>query len=157
MKNTLRFLSLLFALTVATHAQVAAPTAQPNAGTPTKLIGNFFESLKKSEVNKAYDELVKGTKIADKPKDIATLKGKTTEAVVLFGQVQGYEILETKLVGTHLARFTCLSLGKDFPLRWRFYFYLAEPAWRLIDIRVDDRLADMFEEGEQAGTSAQKK
>ena len=71
---------------------------------------------------------MKGTKIADRPKDITTLKGKTTEAVALFGQVQGYEILETKLVGAHLARFTCLSLGKDFPLRWRFYFYLAEPA-----------------------------
>jgi hypothetical protein len=150
MKNTLCFPLFLLLL-------CAAPAAQQDALAPTVLIANFFDSLKKGEIDKAYDELVKGTKIAERPKDIATLKGKTTEAVALFGPIQGHEILETKLVGSHLARFTCLSLGKNFPLRWRFYFYLAEPSWRLIDIRVDDRLADIFEEGEQADGAVQKK
>lgn len=162
MKNSLRFLSLLVLLCAAAHSQDAT-SASPTVATPTSTepnanaIANFFESLKSKQVDKAYDELVKGTKIAEKPKDVSTLKAKTTEAIALFGQIQGYEIVETKMVGTHLARFTCLSIGKDFPLRWRFYFYLAEPLWRLIDIRVDDRLADMFDEGERAEAPEQKK
>jgi hypothetical protein len=41
-----------------------------------------------------------------------------------------------------------LSLGKEFPLRWRFYFYKPQDSWRLIDLRVDDKLVAMFDESE---------
>ena len=52
-------------------------------------------------------------------------------------------------VGTRLVSYTMLSLGKEFPLRWRFYFYKPQETWKLIDLRVDDRLAAMFDETEE--------
>jgi len=68
-----------------------------------------------------------------------------SEALSLFGEIRGFELVETKLVGSALRRYTFLSFGRDFPLRWRFYFYRTEKAWRLIDLHVDDRLAGIFE------------
>ena len=32
------------------------------------------------------------------------------------------------------------------PLRWRFYFYKAQGTWKLVDLRVDDGLVELFEE-----------
>lgn len=84
--------------------------------------------------------------MADKPEDVATLKSKTRDAVRIFGAIQGCELVVIKNVGTHLMCATYLSLGKSFPLRWKFYFYKSDKIWRLIDIRVDDRLVDMFDE-----------
>ena len=55
-----------------------------------------------------------------------------------------------KRIGSKLMRRTYLSLGVEFPLRWRFYFYHANDRWRLIDLRVDDRLAGMFDEPKDA-------
>jgi hypothetical protein len=46
-------------------------------------------------------------------------------------------------------RATFVSQGKVFPLRWRFYFYKPENAWRLIDMRVDDKLTGLFDEAEE--------
>jgi hypothetical protein len=61
----------------------------------------------------------------------------------------GYDTVVKKNVGTRLVSYTLLSLGKEFPLRWRFYFYKPQDTWRLIDLRVDDRLAAMFDETEE--------
>ena len=59
------------------------------------------------------------------------------------------DTLETKAVGMNLMRRTYLSLGRDFPLRWRFYYYKSSGLWRLVDLRVDDRLAGMFDEQDE--------
>jgi hypothetical protein len=64
----------------------------------------------------------------------------------------GYDSVVTKKVGTRLVSYTLLSLGKEFPLRWRFYFYKPMDTWKLIDIRVDDRLAAMFDETDDGRT-----
>ena len=58
----------------------------------------------------------------------------------------GYEILEEKTVGSTLLRRTCISFNSDLPLRWRFYFYKTQGAWKLVDLRVDDGLVELFEE-----------
>lgn len=111
-----------------------------------QIVGNFFALLEKNQIDQAYDQLTKGTPIADKPDDVATLRAKTRDAVDLFGAVQGYEQIVVKNVGAHLMCATYISLGKSYPLRWKFYFYKSDRTWRLIDIRVDDRLVEMFDE-----------
>jgi len=111
-----------------------------------KVIDGFFDLLQQDHVDQAYDQLTKGTKIAEKPDDVALLKSKTNQAIDLYGDIVGREVVSVKNVGNHLLRATCLSLGKNYPLRWRFYFYRNDNTWRLIDIRVDDRLIDMFDE-----------
>ncbi|MCX6967585.1 MAG: hypothetical protein NTZ46_07360 [Verrucomicrobia bacterium] len=148
------FVSCLLALVLA-----AAPVfAQPETSTPApqgmlvvpsdpaKQVGDFFRILIEGRVDAAYDQLLKGTKIFEMPKDVATLKAKTREALRVFGDIGGYELVDTKEVGHHLIRVTCLSLSKNLPIRWRFYFYKVSESWKLIDIRIDDRLLDLFEE-----------
>jgi hypothetical protein len=133
--------------TAAAAAVGGIDLASPEA--PAQIAGGFFGLLQRGEVEKAYEELTRGSKIADRPEDLKTLKAKTREAIDVFGAIFGYEVVESKNVGTRLLRRTYVSLGKDFPLRWRFYFYKSDNAWRLIDLRVDDRLAGMFDEPEE--------
>ena len=146
-------LLLLFILSLAASGQEKAgarPEATapvvPAGDVPMKMADEFFALLEKGQIEDAYANLTKGSKIIEKPEDLRVLKQKTKEAVEVFGAIQGYELVETKPVGTKLMRRTYLSLGAEYPLRWRFYFYLANNRWRLIDLRVDDRLAGMFDE-----------
>ena len=117
----------------------------PAAG---KMIGDFFAALRKNKIDEAYDQLTKGSKIAEKPSDVTTLKTQTKKAIGFFGDIQGYEIVQVNPVGTRLLRVTCLSISRDLPLRWRFYFYRAENDWKLVDLGVNDRLVDLFEEAQ---------
>ena len=147
----------------AVPANIAKPTASPaaeatttEADGPEKIIARFFAQLQKKEVDVAYDQLTRGTKIAERADDVRTLKSKTKEAINVFGPVLGYDSVVTKKVGTRLVSYTLLSLGKEFPLRWRFYFYKPQDTWKLIDIRVDDRLAAMFDETDDGRTREER-
>jgi hypothetical protein len=128
--------------------RVATPTTASN-DVPAQVAGIFFGLLQKGQIDPAYEGLTKGSKIAERPEELRTLKQKTKEATDVFGPIQSYELVESKLVGTHLLRRTYLSLNKEFPLRWRFYFYLSDNTWRLIDLRVDDRVTGMFDETDE--------
>ena len=147
-------------------AVVAKPTAQPlsepatpavettvpsefETESPEKIIARFFSYLQRKEVDQAYDQLTRGTKIAERAEDVKTLKSKTKEAITVFGPMLGFDTVVKKNVGSRLVSYTLLSLGKEFPLRWRFYFYKPQDTWRLIDLRVDDRLAAMFDETDE--------
>jgi hypothetical protein len=146
------FLALIVTFSLAAFGQEKStprpetPSPAPAEDVPGKMAHEFFTSLEKGQIDEAYANLTKGSKIVEKPEDLRVLKQKTKEAVEVFGAIQGYELVETKPVGTKLMRRTYLSLGAEYPLRWRFYFYLANNRWRLIDLRVDDRLAGMFDE-----------
>lgn len=109
----------------------------------------FFGLLQKNDIDAAYEELTRGSKIAERPEELKALKAKTREAIDVFGPILGYELADSKEVGPRLTRRTYISIGRDFPLRWRFYFYKPDLAWKLIDLRVDDRLGGMFDEPEE--------
>jgi len=115
-----------------------------------QLVAAFFASVQRGEVDTAYAMLTKGSKIAEKPEELKQLKAKTLEAIEVFGAINGYDLVESKSVGSRLVRSTYASHGKVYPLRWRFYFYKPEDVWRLIDMRVDDKLSGMFDEPEDA-------
>lgn len=129
------------------------PEARSIAGVPDEVLAKvdvFFALLSRGRIDPAYDSLVRGTVIESKPADVEVLKKKTREALALFGKITGHDIADIKPVGDRLIRVTSLSFGESYPLRWRFYFYHSKDAWRLIDIRVDDRLMDLFNENEPA-------
>lgn len=141
----------LLAVSALTLTLAAAPLrAQSEAASgpePSALSAQFFQMLTEGRVDAAYDQLLKGSKmVVDMPKGVADLKAKTKEALRIFGSVNGFEQIEEKKVGTRIVRLTCVSLGKDVPIRWRFYFYKPDDAWKLVDIRIDDRLTDLFDE-----------
>ena len=113
---------------------------------PTEILKQFFEDLKADQLDSAYQGLVKNTIISERTENIDQLKEKTRVALDNFGPVKGYEIVESLEVGSSLIRFTCVSLNADVPMRWRFYFYRSGAQWKIIDLRVDDGIADLFEE-----------
>jgi hypothetical protein len=127
-------------------AEAGAQNTAQAGEEPEKIVARFFSYLQRKDVDTAYDQLTRATKIAERAEDVKTLKTKTREAINVFGAIGGYEIVTKKAVGERLVRYTVVSLGKEFPLRWRFYFYKPAEAWKLIDMRVDDRLAAMFDE-----------
>lgn len=132
-------------------AALPAPTPAPSeAANPSEAMDIFFVALKAGQVDAAYDALVKGSIIAERGEDVASLKKRTQEALDNYGPVSGYEAVDEKIVGTSLLRQTCISLNSDLPLRWRFYFYKSEGTWKLVDLRVDDGLAELFEEAGRA-------
>ncbi|HEV7867917.1 MAG TPA: hypothetical protein VGO90_09565 [Chthoniobacteraceae bacterium] len=113
---------------------------------PAQIVHTFFGLIQQGDIDAAYFGLTRGSKIAERPEELRSLKTKTKEAVEVFGAVHGYDLVESKPVGERLVRATYLSLGHEYPLRWRFYFYKTETVWRLIDLRVDDKLSGIFEE-----------
>jgi len=131
-----------------------APTAQPSPAElllpsktqPEERLAVFFKHLQAGEVEEAYRVLLEGSRIAASAGDVAMLKTKTREAIGMVGTITGFDELEIKPAGEHFRRYTYLALGKEFPLRWRFYFYRSNDIWRLIDIRISDRLGELFGE-----------
>ncbi|MEA3213176.1 MAG: hypothetical protein QOE70_6233 [Chthoniobacter sp.] len=122
---------------------------------PAQIVHSFFQLVGMGEIDGAYTSLMKGSKIAERPEELRSLKLKTQKAVELFGVVHGYDLVDNKPVGERLMRATYVSLGHDFPLRWRFYFYKSQGEWKLIDLRVDDNLPGIFDElGEPRNTDA---
>src|SRR5204862_83015 len=113
---------------------------------PSQIARAFFAMLAKGDVDGAYEGLMKGSNIATRPDEVRSLKTKTRQAIEIFGTIHGYDLIDIKPVGERLMRATYLSLGHELPLRWRFYFYKADAEWRLIDIRVDDKLNGIFDE-----------
>jgi hypothetical protein len=132
-------------------ATPAAPGIAPNGKNPlldgpAQIVDAFFATLREGQIDEGYATLTKGSKIAEKPAELAQLKAKTKEAIEVFGKIVGYDFVESHAVGTRLVRATYISQGTVFPLRWRFYFYKPSDTWRLIDMRVDDKLTGLFDE-----------
>lgn len=131
--------------------QTPTPTPAPRSGDkPEDAMSAFFASLKGNQVDAAYDALVKGTIIAERAEDVTALKTRTKTALDNYGPIAGYEVVDERVVGTSLLRRTCISLNSDLPLRWRFYFYKSGGTWKLVDLRVDDALVELFEEAGRA-------
>lgn len=118
----------------------------PRALEPTEVLRQFFSDLQADQLDSAYQGLVKNTIISERTENMEQLKEKTRQALDNFGPVKGHEIVESLQVGDSLFRFTCVSLNEDVPMRWRFYFYRSGAQWKIIDLRVDDGIADLFEQ-----------
>ena len=135
--------------------EAASTSAKPAPGprrenNPSETMEMFFLTLKAGQIDSAYDALVKGSVIAERREDVQGLKDRTRHAIDTFGPISGYEVIDEKNVGTALMRRTCISFNSDLPLRWRFYFYKTQGTWKLVDLRVDDGLVELFEESVRA-------
>jgi len=132
----------------ATHGEMVAPIPlkNPMLDGPAQIVATFFNSLRDGKIDDGYANLTKGSNIAEKPEELKQLKAKTHEAIELYGYINGFDFVESRAVGQRLVRATYVSQGKVFPLRWRFYFYKPDDVWRLIDLRVDDKLTGIFDE-----------
>lgn len=137
---------MVFPASSAEPAATPGPAAGDKPDDPGAVIGAFFLGLKAGQVDAAYEALVRSTIIAERKENVAELKESTNKALDSYGPVTGYEVIDSLQVGSCLVRQTCISLNQDLPLRWRFYFYRSKGVWKLVDMRVDDGLVELFEE-----------
>jgi hypothetical protein len=124
----------------------AQPTPNPETVEPRERIDAFFQLLSRDRVEVAYAGLIKGSIIEERAEDVEALKNRTQHALDAYGAIRSYDVLQETSVGSSLRRYTCLSLNEDLPLRWRFYFYRSGRGWKLVDLRVDDGLVELFDE-----------
>ncbi len=124
----------------------ATPLPDLKFPSPEEAVKGFFLALKSDQVDAAYDGLVKGTIIAERGENVKELKASTRKALDHYGPIAGFEEVESSQVGASLMRKTCVSLNQDLPLRWRFYFYKSGNDWKIVDMRIDDGLVELFEE-----------
>jgi hypothetical protein len=119
--------------------------------TPEQVVTEFFTALQADQVDAAYESLSAGSMLATKGQESSDIRSRTQQALDAYGPFSGFELIKTEHVGAHLERRTYLFLGEVLPLRWRFYFYKGSGEWKLVDLRVDDALVELFDE---VGTSA---
>jgi hypothetical protein len=131
------------------------PAPEPPKRTPDEIVGTFFEALKADRVDPAYDTLKAEFAMADRgDAEAQGMRTQTQKALDAYGPVLGYELVREEKLGTHLLRRTYVLIGQVLPLRWKFYFYNPEDRWLLIDLRIDDGIAEWFDESAKAAKPA---
>jgi hypothetical protein len=134
-------LSIFFILPI--HSIHAAPPPLPDE--IQKTITIFFNLLKENKMDQAYEIVLANTKIKGREDEVKSLKKQTTEALTTYGPILSFEVIEQKRVGMSLLQIVCLSCSENFPLRWRFTYYRPGDKWKLLDIFVDDKIAELFD------------
>ena len=107
----------------------------------------FFSILKQRKVAEAYRRLLDGSTLAvENPELVTKLVDSTTRVLDLTGRLDGTEILRIRTAGKTIREVTYLLNSEKRPLRWRFYFYLAEGRWQVLDTNVATEAAGFFED-----------
>jgi len=122
------------------------PAAERDPRTPEEVVSDFFSALQKDNVDVAYEGLSAGTTLATKGEQSRELRARTQGAMDAYGPIKGFELVKTDRVGALLERRTYVLHGEVLPLRWKFYFYKGSGDWKLVDLRVDDALIDLFDD-----------
>lgn len=145
---------------LALHAQPAKPPADAPRMPPRldaltlepeirSRIDAFFNVLRQRKVGDAYRRLLDGSTLAtENPELVTKLEESTTRVLQLTGRIDATEILRIRASGRTLREVTYLLNGEKRPLRWKFYFYLAEGRWQVLDTNVATEASGFFEDGE---------
>ncbi len=155
-----RFSALLFLLVGVLPAQerpIPKPGSEPRM--PVRLdaltlepdiknkIEAFFSVLKQRKVPEAYTKLLEGSVLAEENPELVTkLVESTTRVLELTGRIDNTEILKIRAAGKTIREVTYLLNGEKRPLRWRFYFYLADGRWQVLDTNVATEASGFFDD-----------
>ncbi|HEY8902034.1 MAG TPA: hypothetical protein VIM61_16610 [Chthoniobacterales bacterium] len=124
----------------------AAVAVKQTKRTPDQIVDEFFAALKADKVDAAYDTLDSEFAMVDRGDQSKTMRAQTQKALDAYGPVVSAEMVKEEKLGTHLLRRTYILAGDELPLRWKFYFYKPADRWKLIDLRIDDAIAEWFDE-----------
>jgi hypothetical protein len=107
----------------------------------------FFSVLKQRKVPEAYTKLLEGSVLAEENPELVTkLVESTTRVLELTGRIDNTEILKIRRSGKTIREITYLLNGEKRPLRWRFYFYLADGRWQVLDTNVATEASGFFDD-----------
>ncbi len=110
-------------------------------------IDAFFTVLKQRKVGEAYQRLFDGSVLAMENPDLVAKLIESTERVMgLTGRIEGAELLRIRGAGKTIREVTYLLNGEKRPLRWKFYFYLSNGGWQVLDTNVATEASGFFPE-----------
>jgi hypothetical protein len=110
----------------------------------TQVCTAFFDQLKAGQIKPAYQTLLKGSLIADRVEDVGKLQQRAEELVQGYGQILGYEFLKVQCAGKSLCQMTYLTRSDRAPVVWQMTFYRPAETWRVFNVRMDDRIMELF-------------
>ncbi|MDR0532812.1 MAG: hypothetical protein LBH01_02555 [Verrucomicrobiales bacterium] len=126
-------------------AQTSAGRLKPNlAGEAlplpiAKQIGLFFTNLQNNNVKHAYDDLFKGTRQSSDSDLINDFVTMTNNTIGKFGNIDSYELIDTRSFGSRLLAVAYLTRHHDKFYRWQFIYQSANGSdWLLNNMAVDD-------------------
>jgi hypothetical protein len=104
----------------------------------------FFKTLIASYIEKAYDDILINSPIKKNKEQIQNLIDQTKYAINLYGQMKGFEYVNSETITPSYLRLRYLSLHSNFPMRWIFTYYNSpELGWIIVNLKFDD-LTDKF-------------
>jgi hypothetical protein len=130
--------------TVVALLLVAPVRADEAPAEATRMCVVFFDQLKAGQIKPAYQELLKGSRIADQVEDVAKLQQRAEELVQGYGPILGYEFVKAQVFGKSLCQMTYLTRSERAPVVWQITFYRPAETWRVFNVRMDDRVMDLF-------------
>jgi hypothetical protein len=117
---------------------VLACSAFIGKGGYEKSIEQFLSDIINGDVEKAYNELLSGTLLAERAKAIDQQKQQTSQLFDSYGKLLGFESVKKESFGKSLVRLVYTMKCEKMPLVWEFYYYKADKDWQLISLKSRD-------------------
>ncbi len=99
----------------------------------------FLSTLLKGKVEKAYDDIFKGTLLEQKTQQVVFIKKQTSIATSVYGKLLGYEFIKQQNYGNSIVRLVYIIKTEMHPLTFEFYFYKPKTKWILSNISFNDQ------------------
>lgn len=129
-------------------ATTSVPESKVLANAPLEIqisCNTFFKTLISTNVDRAFDDLLKKSPLLQKIENIKNLKLQLNRANELYGPMRGFEPVSAEAVSESLIRLRYLGLHVDFPMRWIITFYNAPlRGWIVINMKFDDNTEYLF-------------
>lgn len=115
---------------------------------PQKIIDQFFTLYKTKGANEAVDYIFSNNKwIVEESKDqIETVKFKLNGTLKLLGKYYGFDLVNKKTIGEHMALYTFMVRYDRQPLRFSLLFYKPSNEWTLYNFSYDDGFGEELKE-----------
>jgi hypothetical protein len=152
----LSFLLIISGCFTQLHAQLQPPDKSNDPGgiLPTSTqdmpretvlrISEFFKLMMQAEISTALQQLLKGSRIAEKKDQLKRLTEEVNRAMEMYGTIRGFEKVKSELVGESFLRARYIALHDALPTRWIFTWYkMPQKGWVIVNIKFDDE-ADLF-------------
>mgnify|MGYP000100215924 CR=1 FL=1 len=103
-------------------------------------ISDFFKLIIQARYEDAYRQLLQGSPLMRKEKEINRLIEQTEKATQIYGAMRGFEAVDSEVASNSMIKCRYLGLHTLYPMRWIFTFYNSpENGWVIINIKFDDQ------------------
>lgn len=138
---------------------LATTAQQPASNDDTTIValdgrvGRFLEAVSIGDTERAYADLLAGSRLAQQKDAVVQLVEKTGQLQAQYGKYQSFERIAAEHIGQDLVLMTYLYKSADFPVVWRLAFYHGAASaadslpnadsWRVISVRFDTNLESL--------------